>query len=68
MSDSLRARITDIRWGACSDGQDRIAFKFDGVERTAILRGRNASLVLTGDTETNASVVVRCILDGHMEE
>ena len=65
--DTMRGRIRDVRWGTVHDGQDRIQFKLYEQARTAVLRGRNRDLVLTGVPEHDASVALRCILDGDME-
>lgn len=65
--EDIRYRISDVRWGSVRDGKDRIAFIFDGEPCTAVLRGRNQDLVLTGDPDSDASVALRCILDGDME-
>jgi hypothetical protein len=63
----MRSGIGDVRWGSVHDGQDRIQFMLYGQVRTAVLRGRNRDLVLTGVPEHDASIALRCILDGDME-
>lgn len=64
----LAADIAGVRWGDCSDGQDRIAFTFRGEPRTGVLRGRNADLVLGGGAATDAAIALRVMLAGDAGE
>lgn len=65
--DELREQITDVRWGSCADGQDRITFTLQGTPMVGILRGRNRNLMLTGNPDSDSAVAIRVFLDGDIE-
>lgn len=65
--DALRKEITDVEYGGVIDGKTRITFKVRGEPTSAILRGRNWDSVLTDDLEWNASLALRCLIDGDEE-
>jgi hypothetical protein len=68
-----RSRITGVRYGPLTyeplfrgsvGTEDRIFFEIDGEPHLGILRGRNRDLILTGDAEMDAAIVLRVMLDG----
>ena len=59
----LRARISNVRWDH-RGLRDGIAFDLDGATYHADLRGRNRDVLIGYGAEHDASIALRCLLDG----
>ena len=59
----LRARISNVRWDQ-RGAVDGIAFDLDGATYHADLRGRNRDVLIGYGAEHDASIALRCLLDG----
>jgi hypothetical protein len=66
--DSIRAEISNVRWGPIMDNRDTIIFEFRGKTFISDLNGRTANFFVTDDIVLNQKLAVMTILDGNSRE
>jgi hypothetical protein len=67
--ESLRARISCVKWGPIEGNYETITFSVDGATYSGICTGRNRDWVVYGDDrESDRALALRVLLDGFVHK